>query len=189
VLTIGYVLVGLARYINAALEPISRVMVCVVLGGVGGCAASRAVQVQPVESLGMPELDGSVSGGVAARFWVSWPRLLDDVPRAMKKSHWGLVRVDIQGKEGDAQAVPLRAQALLPDGRIAHVFALSELPGQQVVAVRVGHFGDTKQQGYFLKTLGRVLRDKPKKKRGWGFDLGGIFDMLTTQNPRALSEE
>lgn len=107
-----------------------------------------------------------------ARWKAKSSRLVDDVPRAVKRSDWGLLELKLAAaaKAGE-KAGPLRAEALLPDNRTAviHAWAIGE--DEVAAGVMIGKFGDAAVQREFLQMLADVLADKPKPKRGGLFFL------------------
>ena len=130
------------------------------------------------ESVDVGREPGLVDASVGA--WDADPaRLVDDIPRAFKKMHWGKLSIKegeggvvsdaAPGEGGEAYAV--RAEALLLDGRTASVLAWGEGSDSVVVAVRVGHFGDAEAELGFLDALAGVMRGEPRRQYGGHFEL------------------
>ena len=142
----------------------SVVWVCLV-----GCAAPVA---GPIDHLTGPGLDEPLPNATAARWSADFDRLMDDIPRATKKLHWGLlwVRNESDRLEPRRVAAVVRAAALLPDGRLATVVVWSVNQSDIGVALRVGGFGDPHQENKFIRCLAKVLRGRPGRKQKQGFD-------------------
>jgi hypothetical protein len=114
-----------------------------------------------------------------------YERLVDDIPRAISKAHWGLQWMTPaawpKGDDGKLQLIPINASALLPDGREA--FLRAEPAGEDRIAltVAVGRTGDPREEKAFATVLQKVLDGKPKPKRGGTFELPKLS---TTQPAR-----
>lgn len=116
----------------------------------------------------------SLSGQVSVAQWkASYERVADDIGRALKRLGWATLQVDA-GKPNDQRSPPVRAEGLAPNGRAVNVWAWpapDESAEQIVVAARVGHFGQADMESQFLRTLAKVLEDKPKRQYGGSFEL------------------
>lgn len=145
------------RCIGVQLGAAAWTIVCIVLGG---CGLPR---IEPIEHLHGVGLDEPFPGASIAHFPMPFERLDLAIPIAIKRQHWGLLRVKREAAQGDAgeslQEV-LRAAALLPDGRTAQVVAWTVDSSKLAVAVRVGHFGDRGHERAFLGLVAKTLRTK-----------------------------
>ena len=136
---------------------------------------SRVYQLDPVTVTDLPGSEAVLLEASAARWNADAARLAVDVIRAVERSDWALLEVTgatgIRAQSSVPSTHPIRAEALLPDNRVAviHVWGLSE--NEVAAAVMVGRFGDRRKQERFLQILADTLADKPKPKRGGGFEL------------------
>lgn len=87
--------------------------------------------------------------------------------RAIQRSHWGVVRVDVEREP----VVDVHAEALLPDGRTAWVRAWGADAATVNATVSVGRFGDADLERAYLQTLRDTLAGKPKPYRNWKYSL------------------
>ncbi len=121
------------------------------------------------------ELPGGevVSPEASVARWKADPfRLAADVTRAVERSDWGLLELKgVSAVTTEPSSVPLRAEALLPDNRVAVIHAWVMGGDEVAVAVMIGRFGDRKTQEHFLQVLADSLAGKPRPKRGGGFEL------------------
>jgi hypothetical protein len=142
-----------------------------------GCASEpnyplRSHAIQPITPDHMP---GAVAlpPGTTFGTWRATPsRLAEDIPRAVKRLSWGLLEVSLPPSEGPgATGATVRAEALLPDNRIAviHGWKLSET--EIAVGVRIGRFGDAAIEQEFLQMLADALAGRAAPKRGGTFTL------------------
>ncbi|MCE9589140.1 MAG: hypothetical protein K8S99_01295 [Planctomycetes bacterium] len=145
----------------------------------GGCA-QRGV-VKPIAFERSPAWAQALSRASVAKIKGDPARLSDDVKRAVKRSHWGLLRLMDAPKGTDA---PMSAAALLPDGRHATILVTpGSAGGENTVAVRVGQFGDANEERAFLQTLADTLRGKPKPVRDSKFTLPENWPEPATTRP------
>lgn len=154
-----------------------RMLILSISLGAWGCASGP---VYPLHSHALGQVTADQLPGALslpaettyARWNAKASRLVDDVPRAVKRSDWGLIELMPAApvKAGEKSG-PMRAQALLPDNRTAviHTWEISE--NEVAAAVMIGAFGDQPAQRDFLQMLADVLADKPKPKRGGLFFL------------------
>ncbi len=155
-----------------------------------GC---RSIEIQPVRTITVagsvePFIDGRI-----ASFAGEPGRLADDVPRAIKRSHWGMIRIDQVSNEqansaGETTTMTIvRADALLPDGRTAQIVAWGSGQDRVTAAIRMVRFGDAAEHDRYLNTLAQVLDGKPKRVRAGTFDLPptahATSDPLPTEVP------
>lgn len=122
--------------------------------------------------------DGAPPDAYRDRWQAPADRLYADIPRAMQRMEWALLRVDpptekaLERRGRPTAEQPIRAEAMLPDNRIAHIVGYLAAGDDQVaVHVKVGHFGDPELEREYVATLKDVLADKPKPKRGIFFEL------------------
>lgn len=94
-------------------------------------------------------------------------RLADDIRRAIKRSHWGLVRFT----EAENAGGVMRAEAMLADGRVVTIVLEPGEAETHTVAVRVGRFGDAAVETAYLQVLADTLCDTPKPPRDAKFHL------------------
>ena len=119
----------------------------------------------------MGHLDESLEDGSSAQWKADADRLLADIGRSFRDLHWGKQYLRRQPRDDRQPLQKVRAAGLLPDGRTATVIAWPVEPDQIAVAVRIGQFGDAKQQQMFINMLAKILAGKPKPKRGGSFRL------------------
>lgn len=108
----------------------------------------------------------------AARWKADPARLASDVTRAVERSDWALLELKgVPAVTTEPTSVPMRAEALLPNNRVAVIHAWVMGEDEIAVAVMVGRFGDRKSQEHFLQVLADSLAGKPRPKRGGSFEL------------------
>ena len=144
------------------------VAVCLLVGV--GCAGPA---IHPTDHLAGPGVDEPFLDGSMARWGADFNRVIYDIPRAVKRSHWGLLHAQPDGPD-EPGVTPdgvsstgrvVRARALLPDGRTATIIAWSADEGAIAVVVRVGRFGDRPMERVFISELAQVLRGKPGRRQ------------------------
>ena len=154
-----------------------RMWIILVALGLTGCESGpvyplRSHTLKAVSAQELPGANALPTETSFARWNANASRLVDDVPRAVKRSDWGLLELKLaaEAKVGE-KAGPLRAEALLPDNRTAviHAWAIGE--NEVAAGVMIGQFGDPAMQREFLQMLADALADKPKPKRGGVFFL------------------
>jgi hypothetical protein len=142
------------------------------LSCVPGCAKSPALRPAAQAATPVPSADTFESGSYA-EVTGDYARLKADVPRTIKKVHWGLLSLDApDAKPSPADSrPPVRAEALAPDGRSVMI-VVWPLGGKRLgVAVRGGRFGSRQLESLFVNKLQSVLAGKPMPKRGGTFIL------------------
>jgi hypothetical protein len=105
--------------------------------------------------------------GATAATWAADPqRLSDDVHRAIRRCHWGVLshHVHTPAKEGDP-VIRVSARALLPNDLEADIHAWSSGENLVTAVVRIGRFGEPHLQSVYLEQLAATLADKPKPQR------------------------
>ncbi len=135
-----------------------------------GCAPRPSIA--PVNQL---ELPGATTPeafpAASAAEWSADPaRLADDIERAIKDMHWGKLSLRAEPEQPKERPI-IRAAALLPEDRSAHIAAWGIDDKHVRVTVRVGHFGDTQAEQQFINALAERLHGKPKPQRGGKFVL------------------
>lgn len=142
-------------------------LAAMILASFSGCSGP---QVQPIDHLTGSGLDQSLPNASLARWEADFDRLIYDIPRAVKKLHWGLIGVqNVPSATGEVTV--LRAEALLPNGHVATIVAWRSHSGFMAVALRVGHFGDRRQERVFISQLAKILRGKPSRRHRQTFEL------------------
>ncbi len=155
---------------------VTRVLtvVAVVMGGLWGCGG---VAVERIEDLGVAGIGEPFPSASMARLGGGFDRLVDDIPRAVKQHHWGLLSLRRSRVEHahrvrrDQTSEVIRARALLPDGREAEMVAWPVGEDRVGMAVRVGRGGDADAEKAFLKRFARVLRGRPSRRHRQGVAL------------------
>ena len=145
-----------------------RGLALALLFGLVGC---QMPQIEPTNHLTGPGLDRPLPDASMASWPAAFDRLIYDIPRAIKRLHWGMLTV-----RQDPDAPVIRATALLPDGREATLFAWEPRQGLITVALRVGHFGDRRQERACIAAVRAVLRGKPSRRHRQGFQLPVAVD-------------
>lgn len=138
-----------------------------ILAGTVGCPGPR---VQQTDHLSGPGFDPSMPNASMARWQADFDRLIYDIPRAVKKLHWGLIAVRNDPLANQQETV-IRAEALLPNGHVAHMVAWKSQDGFITFVARVGYFGDRRQEGDLIKQLAKVLRGRPSRRHRQAFEL------------------
>lgn len=134
-----------------------------------GCQTKPSVR--PLGATALPSnAASSFADGSYAEVKGDYARLSDDIPRAVKKSHWGLLSINAP-KIAVETREPIHAEALAPDGRAVEILAWGLRQGVIAVAVRGGRFGSRELESLFITRLQRVLAGKPKPKRGGSFTI------------------
>ncbi len=131
--------------------------------------------------------------------FAQWPadfqRVPDDLFRSFRDLGWGRMRIATSGSADAANRGPephnddtanqhvvylpnatpcATARGLTPDGKQLEFIAWpvpDTTPAQIAVAIRIGHFGDEKQERQFLAMLTHHLAGKPRPKRDATFTL------------------
>lgn len=133
-----------------------------------GCV-KPAIDVRPTDRLVAPGFDEPLPKASRAEWDAPAQRLVDDLPRAVRRHYWGIERFDKPAKNAPDQTYRLRA--LLADGRTAHITAWAVHEQRVAVVVRVGPFGDPALERGFIDELAATFRDKPMPKRNWKYEL------------------
>lgn len=132
-----------------------------------GCSLPR---IPPGGDFPDPGLDPPLPNASMFRWQADFNRVLYDIPRAVQQLHWGLAAVRLVPRSsGEGEIV--RAKAVLPNGHEANMAAWKLHHGTIVVAVRVGHFGDSRHEEAFVAQLAKVLRGKPSRRHRQEFEL------------------
>ncbi len=100
-------------------------------------------------------------------------RLMDDIPRAIKRCLWGTLHVTAPPPPAPADPIaaalrspvavtptaaqPIRAAAMLPDDRPAEMLVWRVDEKTVAAGIRVGRFGDHEEERRFLRALTDVL--------------------------------
>lgn len=140
---------------------------------VAGCVQ---LTVRSIDRLSGAAINEPFPDASVAQWPADFKRLVYDIPRAVKKHHWGMLGLKQHGPEGgdtetEASERIIRAAALLPDGRSATIVAWPEDETTIAVALRVGPFGDALQEEAFLVRLAQVMRGKPSRRHRQEFEL------------------
>ena len=142
---------------------IRRGLALVLLVGLVGC---QMPQIEPTNHLTGPGLDQPLPDASMATWPAAFDRLIYDIPRAIQRLHWAMLTVC-----QDPSAPVIQAAALLPDGREATLFAWKSREGLITLALRVGHFGDRRQERACIAAMRAVLSGKPSRRHRQGFQL------------------
>ncbi len=136
-------------------------------------ASCTRPHVRPLEYLTAPGIEEPFPSGSYAELPGDARRLPEDVQRAVERVHWGLIHFEgpLPSRPADAMATTVRAEALLPDGRTAAIVAWPSIVGGVGLAIRVGPFGDPREERAFAAVLAKTLAGKPKPKRGGTFEI------------------
>jgi|GEM_PF-5650469 len=159
------------------------ILLMVFVGALAACQSEppKRVLLKKFSTAGDVE---HLAGATQAQWQADFKRMADDIRRAAKQSHWGVlhVRKPVTQKFGDRDEQVITAEMMLPDARQAWVHSRTSGDKRVVVTVRVGHFGDPKSEKEFLNTLAVVLDGKPKRKRDRGFKLPERKDNADSQD-------
>ncbi len=149
-----------------------------------GC---EAVPIRATNQLNIGPTHLVFIGASVAKWPADFDRLIYDIPRTVRRVNWGLLNVKSLPVNGNArsrsQPPIIRASALLPDGRTATVIAWPASDRAIGVALRVGHFGDRRQEGRFIRHLAQVLRGKPSRKHRQAFELPPVMQANGSSPP------
>jgi len=101
-------------------------------------------------------------------------RLKFDLWRAARNHGWALP----YGLKPDADG-HYRVKSFVPDNRplVIHAWQTPDTPGSPAefqIQIKIGHFGNPKQQALFLAHLKKVLAGDPMPKRGLNFSLDDV---------------
>lgn len=136
------------------------------------CGCTITPKIIPINHLqdGVDFDEKTLAGGSVAQWRADPARLADDIGRAFRDIHWGTLYI----REKSGQAAPpltVRAAALLDDGRRALVAAWPIDHEQVRVAVRVGEFGQAREEQRLVNALANRLGGKPKRQYRGHFEL------------------
>jgi hypothetical protein len=136
----------------------------------------RSHVVQPIVPAGLPGAAMLPLDTTFATWNATSSRLAEDIPRAVKRSNWGLLEITDQSLPAAPEAAaagtaPIRAEALLPDNRVAVIHGWKLRENEVAVGVRIGRFGDAKVERDFIQMLADALAGKPAPRRGGTFTL------------------
>lgn len=142
----------------------SALWVMMGLGGFQGCTPK--VNICPVTAMTQPGIaDDRFNQGSYAEVNGEYDRLTADIPRTIKKIHWGLLSISAS-KATDMQREPIHAQALVPDGRTVEILTWELREGVIAVTLQGGRFGSRELESVFVTRLQKVLSGKPMPHRG-----------------------
>jgi len=153
-----------------------RTLFTLALLTVVGCAntPSYPLRSHTLGGITAERLPGGPSIAAEATF-ATWradaKRLAVDMQRAVKRSNWGLLELTPGVPGRPPHTEPARAEALMPDNRVAVIYGWALNENEVAAAVVVGRFGDPAMQAAFLQMLADTLADKPKPVRDAGFTL------------------
>ena len=162
-------MLGAHPAINTSRRYIFATLACAFVCWAIGCQS----EPKPIDPVQAGVLDEPFPHASATQLKGDFNRLVYDIPRAVKKHHWGMLNLEpfTANKPGEPSKQSVRAQALLPDDRTASLIAWRVDQNAIGIAMRVGHFGDPGREHAFFDELARVLRGKPSRRHRQGFEL------------------
>lgn len=145
----------------------SALWMMAVLSGIQGC--TPIVKIRPVATITQPSItDGRVTQGSYAEVNGEYEQLPADIPRTIKKVHWGLLSISASDTTV-LQREPIHANALAPDGRTIEILAWELRKGVIAITLQGGRFGSRELESVFITRLQKVLSGKPMPHRGGTF--------------------
>jgi len=155
-------------------------LVALSLPVVAGCANSPAgmtdwldTRFAQVDAVDPPPPGGRLQPASTGTLNGDPQRLAADVQRSIRKSHWGLLKLESRGivDHNDPEPPPpdgpvvVAARALLPNDLEAHIVVWETAPQRVSVAIRVGSFGNANLEHRWLHKFADVLAGPPAPKR------------------------